>query len=66
MDPFAKRQLGSSSLHVEQLSFGGAPLGNGNSHDDGEAADTLRAAYDAGFRSSFDTTRCGKSPATAT
>ena len=55
MDPFAKRELGSSSLHLEQLSFGSAPLGNAwKLHDDGPAADTLRTAYDTGFRT-YDT-----------
>ncbi len=55
MDPFAKRQLGSSPLQVEQLSFGAGPLGELWEHSDDRAAeDIIRAAYDAGLRY-FDT-----------
>ena len=55
MDPFAKRQLGSSRLEVEQLSFGAGPLGDMWAlHDDRNAEDVIRTAYDAGLRY-FDT-----------
>ena len=48
-------QLGRSSTWVGELSFGAAALGNlFVPHTDQEAADTLDAAWEAGFRS-FDT-----------
>ncbi|MGP1394496.1 MAG: aldo/keto reductase [Inquilinaceae bacterium] len=55
MDPRATRKLGSAPLHVTQLSFGGAPLGDlyGRLPED-EAAGAVRTAYDAGLRL-FDT-----------
>ena len=55
MDPFATRQLGSSTLQVPQLSFGAGPLGDlWTQYEDRAAEDVIEAAYEGGLRY-FDT-----------
>ncbi len=55
MKPQAKRKLGSSSLMVSQLGFGGAPLGDLYARlDEADAAATIAGAYDSGLNL-FDT-----------
>ncbi len=55
MDPLGKRKLGSSTLHVTQLGFGGAPLGDLYQRlDENVSLASIRAAHDAGLNL-FDT-----------
>lgn len=50
-DKNQRRRIGGTSLMIDQLGFGCAPLGNlYHEVDDAEAAATLQAAWDAGFR----------------
>ena len=51
LDPFQRRKLGSSSVMLPQMGFGGAPLGDLFTRiTDAEAQATLTAAWDAGIR----------------
>ena len=51
MDPFSLKQLGRTAVHLPRLGFGGAGLGHVFAEiDDDEAAETVRAAWDAGVR----------------
>ena len=51
MDPLARRQLGRTNVHLSQLGFGGAGLGDlFEVLDDGVAGAALQAAWDAGIR----------------
>ncbi|HSF16050.1 MAG TPA: aldo/keto reductase [Vicinamibacteria bacterium] len=55
MNPFSTAPIGSTGLRVTRLGLGGAPLGGlFESVSDGDAGETVRAAYDAGVRT-FDT-----------
>jgi len=55
MDPLARRRLGKSGVELTAMGFGGAPLGELFTRvDEGAAAATLKAAWDAGIRY-FDT-----------
>lgn len=55
MIPIAKRSVGTTSLQLTELGFGGAPLGNlYASLSNADAERTLEAAYDSGIRY-FDT-----------
>jgi len=55
MDPFARRQLGQTTLHVTPLGCGGATLGDIRERiPEAQSDGTLEAAYDAGVRY-FDT-----------
>ena len=51
MDPLARRKLGRTDVHVTQLGFGGAGLGDlFDIVDDADAHGALTAAWDAGIR----------------
>ncbi|HET6522661.1 MAG TPA: aldo/keto reductase [Geminicoccaceae bacterium] len=51
MDPRATRKLGSASLQVTRMGFGGGPLGGFRGRIvEEEAVGTVRTAYDAGLR----------------
>ena len=51
MDPLARRKLGRTELELTQLGLGGAGLGDlFEIVDDGDAAATLKAAWEAGIR----------------
>src|SRR5580658_2733166 len=51
MDPFARRRLGRTDVHLTQLGFGGAGLGDlFEVIPEHQAAATLQAAWDAGIR----------------
>ena len=51
MDPFARRRLGRIDVHLTQLGFGGAGLGDlFEVIPEHQAAATLQAAWDAGIR----------------
>jgi D-threo-aldose 1-dehydrogenase len=53
--PLAGRRLGKSQVHVTELAFGGAPIGNlFTAVDDDAAAATVEAAWAGGIRT-FDT-----------
>jgi D-threo-aldose 1-dehydrogenase len=55
MDPLARRRLGRTDVHVSQLGFGGAGLGDlFTVVPDDDATATLKAAWDGGVRY-FDT-----------
>jgi D-threo-aldose 1-dehydrogenase len=51
MDPLATRTLGKSGVRLNQMGFGGAPLGDlFNRVSDADAEATLQAAWDHGLR----------------
>jgi D-threo-aldose 1-dehydrogenase len=55
MDPFLQRRIGTTSLHVTQLGFGGASLGDmRETIAETQAGDTIEAAHTAGI-GYFDT-----------
>jgi D-threo-aldose 1-dehydrogenase len=55
MDPFARRQLGSTGVYVTALGFGSGTLGDRLTViEEAQAVDTLEAAWEAGIRY-FDT-----------